>query len=199
MSLAFVLALFFADQPAAADAVQAPAPPPAVESPAEPVKEDPWPVGAPRDDYQLVAWCYGVLRGYVDLHDKVMPEVTRIESSFRRPGTKLADDLKVYADQQREARADLKRFQSALTAAEKASLRPINAVGAQAVAKGHAVWNAGPEVSKARVAQEWMSWTLPARCQSTARSLEERAKLMGPAFKVNTEEAPAEAAPPTNP
>jgi hypothetical protein len=150
------------------------------------------PVGAPRDDYQLVAWCYGALRAYLDLHDQVMPEVTRIESSFRRPGAKLADDLKVYADQQTQGREDLKKFQAALTAAEKASPRPINAEGAAAVVQGRAVWNAGPEVTKARLAQEWMSWTLPARCQTTARSLEARAKLMSPALKANVEEpAPA--------
>lgn len=194
---AFALTLLAAGP--ATDAAPAADPPAAAE-------EAPWPVGAPREDYQLVAWCYGALRGYVDLHDQVMPEVTRIESSFRRPGSKLADDLKVYADQQKQARADLKKFQAALTAAEKASARPINAVGAEAVAKGRGVWNAGPDVSKARLAQEWMSWTLPARCASTAATLETRAKLMSPALKANVEEAadapadkPAEAAPAEKP
>jgi hypothetical protein len=198
---AFALALLAA-QPAT-DAAPAAADAPAA-------REAPWPVGAPRDDYQLVAWCYGALRGYVDLHDQVMPEVTRIESTFRRPGSKLADDLKVYDDQQRQARVDLKKFQAALTAAEKASARPINAVGAEAVAKGRAIWNAGPDVTKARIAQEWMSWTLPARCQTTAETLATRAKLMSPALKANIEEAtpaaetpaapaPAEAAPADKP
>jgi len=196
MSLALVLALFFQAQPAAAaEAVPAPAPAEAA-APAPQPAEAPWPAGAPRDDYQLVAWCYGALRGYVDLHDTVMPEVTRIESSFRRPGSKLEDDLKVYADQQRQARVDLKRFQTAMTAAEKASLQPINTLGAAAVAKGHAVWRGGPDVTKARMAEEWMSWTLPARCQTTADQLTARARLMGPAFKVNLEEeAPAPATP----
>jgi hypothetical protein len=188
---AFALALLAAEP--ATDA------PPAADVPAS--AEAPWPAGAPREDYQLVAWCYGALRGYLDLHDQVMPEVTRIESSFRRPGAKLADDLKIYADQQKQGREDLKKFQAALTAAEKASPRPINAEGAAAVARGRAVWNAGPEVTKARLAQEWMSWTLPARCQRTAHSLEARAKLMSPALKANVEEPapaadkPAETAP----
>lgn len=185
MSLALILALALQAQPAASEAAAPPAP--AAEAP----KEDDYPKGAPRDDYQLVAWCYGALRGYVDLHDAVMPEVTRIESSFRRPGSKLEDDLKVYAEQQAQARTDLKRFRAAMTAAEKASIRPINIEGAQAVEKGHAVWSAAANVSKARLAQEWMSWTLPARCQSTAASLEQRARLMGPAFKGGGEdEAP---------
>jgi hypothetical protein len=124
-----------------------------------------------------------------------MPEVTRIESSFRDPGSKLADDLKVYADLQKQGRADLKKFQAALTAAEKASPRPINTIGAEAVKKGRGIWNAGPDVSKARIAQEWMSWTLPARCQSTAQSLETRARLLSPALKANVDEEPAAAKP----
>lgn len=186
-ALAFALALLLADTPAAADAAQ-PAPAPAADS-----VDAPWPAGAPRGDYELVAWCYGALRGYVDLHDEVMPEVTRIESEFRKPGTKLADDLKVYADQQKQAKADLKRFQVALTAAEKASARPINTVGAEAVKKGHAIWTVTPGTPKARVAQEWMSWTLPSRCSATADSLHKRAVLMGPAFRGNGDETPAEA------
>jgi hypothetical protein len=189
--LAFALALFViqpADGPAAPAA-------PAADVPAATPEPD-FPPGAPRQDYPFVAWCYGNLRAYLELHDEVMPEVTRIESTYRPPGRKLSDDLKVYADQQAQGRADLKRFQAAMTAAEKASLRPINTVGAEAVRRGRQVWIAPPGVSKARMAQEWMSWTLPARCQTTAKSLEERATLMGASFQVNTEpQAPATEAP----
>src|ERR1700744_4376105 len=112
---ALLLALALFAQPAAPEGAAASAP--AADAP----QEAAWPAGAPRDDYQLVAWCYGALRGYLELHDEVMPEVTRIEGEFRRPGSTLEGDLKVYADQQAQARADLKRFQTALTAAEKAS------------------------------------------------------------------------------
>src|SRR5262249_295436 len=150
--------------------------------------EQPWPAGVPHDDYQLVAWCYGMLRGYLDLHDQVMPEVTRIETEFRPPGRKLSDDLKVYADMQKEGKAQLKAFQAGLTDAEKASLKPINTLGAQQVAKGHAIWQADAGVTKARLAQEWMSWALPARCESTAKTLKERATLLGAGFKVNATE-----------
>ena len=135
-----------------------------------------------------------------------MPEVTRIESEFRRPGTKLSDDLKVYAEQQRQGRADLKRFQAAMTAAEKASLKPINVVGADAVRRGHATWNHSADTPKARLAQEWMSWTLPKRCLATANTLEKRAKLLGASFQANVEpdaapppEAPAPAPVPAPP
>jgi len=200
---ALLFAMFLA-QPADAPAAAEPPPAEAAAAPAAPA-EEPWPTGAPRDDYPFVAWCYGNLRGYLDLHDEVMPEVTRIESTYRPPGRKLADDMKVYADMQKGGRAQLKTLQAAMTAAEQASLRPINTVGAAAVKRGHAIWAAGPGVTPARKAQEWMSWTLPARCETVAATLEQRAKLMGASFRVNAEpeappatpaEAPAAEAPP---
>jgi len=152
--------------------------------------EDRIPNGAPRDDYPFVAWCYGALRGYLDMKSEVMPEVTRIENQFRKPGTRLADDLKVYEDMERNGKSQLKTFQGAQTAAEKASVRPINAVGAQAVRQGRQTWSAGPSVTRARKAQEWMSWALPARCDTVAASLEARSRLMGATLRMNTE-APA--------
>jgi len=138
----FALAASLFLTPAAAEAAPAAEAPPAEAS---------TPTGAPTDDYQFVAWCYGALSGYLDLHDQVMPEVTRIESTWRRPGSNLADDLKVYDLQQRQGREDLQRFKAALTEAEKASVQPINAAGAQAIVRGRAVWNISPDVAKARV------------------------------------------------
>jgi hypothetical protein len=197
--LPLALALFLAAQPAAAEApAPDPASPPPAAAPGPEAGDGPIPAGAPHGDYQFVAWCYGALRGYVDLHDQVMPEVKRIESEFRRPGSSLADDLKAYEDARRQARTDLKLYQSALTAAEKASVRPINTLGAAAVGKGHAMWNAAPGVTKAQIAQVWMSWEPPPRCATTAKALRQRAVLMGPAFKLNEEAAetpPADAAP----
>lgn len=188
--LIFALALAFQDS-APPQAIETPL---AVEAPAAPV-EDRLPTGAPRDDYPFVGWCYGALRGYLDLHDQVMPEVTRIESAFRRPGSRLEDDLKVYADMQKDAREKLKLFQGALTAAEQASLRPINIGGAAAVKQGHGVWRNTGDVSKARLAQEWMSWVLPARCETVAISLETRSKLIGATLSANQAPAEAPAAP----
>lgn len=173
--------------------------------------ETPYPAGAPRDDYGLVAYCYGALRGYLDLYDQAMPEVTRIESTFRNPNRRLEDDLEVYADMRKEGQANLKLFARAMEAAEKASPRPINVIGAAAVQKGRSVWAAAPNLSKARLAQEWMSWSLPVRCTPTAEALEKRAKLLGATFDASAAltpesaqeapaaepapEAPAEAAP----
>lgn len=154
-----------------------------------------FPPGAPTEPYQFVGWCYGALRGYLEMHDEVMPEVKRIENTWRKPGTSLADDLKVYADQQVQGKKDLAAFQRAMTAAEKASLRPINTIGAQAVRKGRSTWTATSEITVRRKAQEWMSWTLPAACQTTAADLEKRAVLMGASFQVNAEETAAPAQP----
>jgi hypothetical protein len=186
--------LFAALAVAATDAAQ----PAQAEAPAEPA----FPTGAPRDDYGLVSWCYGALRGYLDLYDQVMPEVRRIETTWRRPGSNLAEDLAVYGKLRRQGQADLKDFARAMEAAEKASLRPISAQGAEAVKKGRLTWAAAGNLPKARLAQEWMSWSLPARCETTAASLEQRAKLMGTAFKVEPEVDPlsgaeAGAEPPT--
>lgn len=185
--LALAASLFFAP---AAEAAAAAAQPTA-EATQGPTKDAPMPTGAPTDDYRFVAWCYGVLSGYLDLHDQVMPEVTRIESTWRRPGSNLADDLKVYETQQRQGHEDLKRFRAAMTAAEKASLQPINASGSAALARGRAVWNLSPDVTKARVAQEWMSWSLPSRCSTTAATLEKRATLLGASFQANAEPQPS--------
>lgn len=176
-ALLLALAMLFADEPAATEAP----PPPSI------------PVGAPSDDYGLVAWCYGTLGGYLDLYDQVMPEVTRIESTYRAPGSRLADDLKVYSDMRAEGRANLKLFARAIEAAEKANPRPISTRGAEAVKKGRGNWAAAASLSKARVAQEWMSWSLPAVCAPTAERLEANAKLMGAMFDANA--APAETEP----
>ena len=186
----FALALFAAEPAVSSQAAEAPPAPG-------------YPVGAPRDDYGLVAWCYGALGGYLDLHDEVMPEVTRIETTWRRPGSNLQEDLKVYADMQKEGRANLKLFSRAIEAAERASLKPISVRGAEAVKKGRSGWAAAATLPKARVAQEWMSWSLPAVCVSTAERLETSAKLLGATFDASqgalaaTEEpAPPETAPP---
>lgn len=152
----------------------------------------PFPPGAPRDPYGLVAWCYGALSAHRALREEVMPEVVRIETTYRRPGSSLADDLKVYDELDALSARNLAAFARAIEAAEKASPRPINAQGAEAVRRGRAVWAHVAQQSKARVAQEWMSWTLPSRCEATASLLETQARMAGVAF--DTGAAPAEPA-----
>lgn len=160
--------------------------------PAPEAAELPYPAGAPRDDYGLVSWCHGALTGYVELHDQVMPEVKRIETTYRAPGSSLAADMKVYADMNKQAQKDLKLFSSAMEAAERASIKPINTVGAAAVQRGRGSWSMAANLPPARVAQEWMSWTPPARCAPTAKRLEKNAKLLGAAFDPGAEIAPTD-------
>lgn len=198
-ALPMILALMIAqDAPAAPPQEPAAAAEPAT----DPMADMAFPVGAPHDDYGLVGWCAGALGGYLELHDKVLPEVSRIEAAFQKPGTTHAEDMKVYADQQKEGRADMKAFARAMQAAEKASLRPIRDQGADAMQRGHSTWAAAASMPVRSVAQQWMGWTLPARCTPTATALEARAKLLGATFKVNDEPAaepgptPSEAAPP---
>ena len=191
IALIAALALFAQD---AAGAAETTATAPA--APSGPAQA-PFPVGAPTDDYGFVSWCYGSLDGWLQLRDRAMPEVERIEKTYRRPGSSLADDLKVYADLEKEGRRNLKIFAGAIEAAEKASVRPISAQGAEALKKGRSTWAGAANITNARLAQEWMSWALPARCEPTAERLRQNAALMGQAFNpaVPAEAPASEAAP----
>lgn len=147
-------------------------------APTEPVL----PTGAPRDDYGLVGWCFGALEGYVAQHDRVMPDVERIEAAYRRPGSSLADDLKVYADQQVQARAHLRAFTEALQTAERASLSALRPRAEAAISKGRALWAPAANLPTRAVAQQWMGWTLPQACPAAAERLTRNAVLLGAAF-----------------
>jgi hypothetical protein len=193
IALALAFALVAQEPAAPADAPQATA-----EKVAAPAAEAASPTGAPKDDYGLVGWCYGVLEGYVAQYDRVMPDVTRIEKTYRRPGSSLKDDLKVYGDQQVQAQAHLKLFTSALQAAEKASLSSLRPRGEAAIAKGRAVWAPAANLPTRTVAQQWMGWTLPQACPVAAERLTRNAALMGAAFDTGPQapEAPSETAAP---
>jgi hypothetical protein len=143
---------------------------------------------APTDDYGYVSWCYGALGGYLDLYDKVMPEVTRIEKAFPGPDGVEAS-LKTYPEMRNQARLDLKTFTGAITAAEKASPRPISEYGRAAINKGRSVWAGSDTVNKARLAQVWMSWSPPGDCETRAKTLEKRSNVLGKALIYNA--APA--------
>jgi hypothetical protein len=123
-----------------------------------------------------------------------MPDVTRIEKTYRRPGSSLQDDLRVYGEQQVQAQAHLKLFTSALQAAEQASLSPLRPRGEAAIAKGRAVWAPAANLPTRTVAQQWMGWTLPQACPVAAERLARNAPLMGAAFDPGPSppEAPAD-------
>jgi hypothetical protein len=143
------------------------------------------PVSAPSDDYGYVGWCFGAISGYIDLYDRAMPEVIRIERAWPTPSTE--ENIKVvYPAQKRDAIASLDLFRRAIEAAEKASPTTIAQQGAAAIRKGRGVWTGATTVPKAQLAQFWMSWAPPAKCEETARALEARSLLFGQALTANT-------------
>jgi hypothetical protein len=188
MATAFLLALALIAQDAPVSTAPAPtAPPPRTTPSATP----------PTDDYGYVGWCYGALGGYVELYDKVMPEVTRIEKTFPGPDG-FAAAMKEYPAMRDQAKKDLVTYRTAIVAAEKASPRPISEYGAAAIKKGHSVWGGADQVDKARLAQVWMSWSPPGDCETRAKALETKSNLFGQALNYNVKKgaAPAEPTPP---
>lgn len=181
-ALLFALALLQAD-PDAAIATRAPPSAPAAA-----------PVGQPTTEYELVAWCYGALGAHMGLREVAMPEVIRIEKQFERiPGAGKAD-LESYEQQRKDGQKQLALFREAMTAAEKASIRPLQQEGLAAIRKGESVWAGSGMADPKLLAREWMSWELPERCTATAMTLEAKASLLGQALSYNQSE-PAPPAP----
>lgn len=153
------------------------------------------PVTPPSDDYGYVGWCYGAMSGYVELYDRAMPEVTRIERAWPTPSTE-ENIREVYPAQRDEAKRNLVLFAKAMEAAEKASPTPLQDQGAAAIRRGRGVWTGAGNVPKAQLAQFWMSWSPPAKCEETARTLEARSNLFGQALSFNAPGAAPVAPPP---
>ena len=145
-------------------------------------------VSAPSDDYGYVGWCYGSMAAYVDLYDLAMPEVTRIERAWPTPSTE-ENLAKVYPEQRDEAVRNMALFRKAMEAAEKASPTPIQTQGAGAIARGRAVWTGATSVPRAQLAQFWMTWSPPAKCEETAKTLQARSALFGQALSYNAKGA----------
>lgn len=183
--LLFALALLAQDAPAA----EAPADGPVATQTARkqdvaPLPIQGGPVSAPTDDFGYVNWCYGAVSGYVDLYDRAMPEVIRIERAWPTPSTE-ENINEVYPGQKAESLASIELFKRAIAAAEKASPTPIHEQGLAAAKKGRAIWTGATSVPKAQLAQFWMSWSPPTRCVSVATDLETRSNLFGQALTAN--------------
>ncbi|CAN5186283.1 hypothetical protein BH11PSE2_BH11PSE2_12210 [soil metagenome] len=184
MALARVLAASLLLLTAAAPALAQPAAPAPAQAAA---RGDDYPKGAPRDDYQFTAWCYGALRQHMELYDLVKPELAAIS---KRLNTEK-DDEKSYAAQQAAGRDSMAQMARAMRAAEQASVRPINTVGAQAITQGRAVFANFSTVDKSNQAYAWMTWELPERCEVVSTALENKSLLMGQALKANAKADPA--------
>lgn len=136
--------------------------------------EEPFPTGAPTDDFGFVAWCYGALSGHLALYDKVLPEVRRIEAEFPDSGTPVDKIMTGYAVQHRRGERLLLLYDRALSAGEAAG-KTDGEDRAADIAKGKEIWAGADSADPKQLAQLWMSWGLPGRCQSTAVKLAPRA------------------------
>jgi hypothetical protein len=149
---------------------------PATEPPASPApaaasqETEDIPPGAPTDDYGFVNWCYGATDEYLTIYTKVLPDLVEIDKTFGSP----VKEKVPYANDVAAQHLALKRFAAAIDAAEKATPDPINSTeGQAAVAKGRSIWSVAETLPSRKLADAWLFWGIPVRCERTARTLHE--------------------------
>ena len=142
---------------------------------------EPLPAGAPSDPYELTAWCYGALGEYLTVYETVKPDLRDIDKMF---GTPVLEDEPYQADMA-AARQELKMIGEAVTAAEKASPRPIAPIGVAAIKQGAGIWAVALTKPHRALARAWLTWALPDRCDTVARQLQARSALLGKALTYN--------------
>lgn len=152
--------------------------------------EDDLPTGAPRDDYEFTAWCYGLVRQHVELYPRVKPELDAISKRL----DSAESDAKLWAETLNDHRQAMTVLARAIEAAERASPRPINVVGATARERGRRMWDNMDTIDKSMQAYSWMNFGVPDRCNRVAVALETRSRLFGQALQANVP-APAAARP----
>ena len=192
MPLAALLALsLFAAEPAQAIPAQ-PAPQAAVASQADTAAAnsdqadmaddgDDVPTNAPKGDFQFVAWCYGALDEYLDIYEQVKPDLKAIDKLFGTPVV----EAEPYSADIAEDRKALKRFAASLQTAERASLQPVAEQRAAAIQSGRDVWAVARLEPNRRLADAWLFWGLPPRCDRAASRLKARATLLGQAVAID--------------
>ncbi|MGH7023047.1 MAG: hypothetical protein ACREEB_05570 [Caulobacteraceae bacterium] len=163
-----------------------PAPPP-------PADAEPLPPGAPTQGYPLAAWCYGALSEYLDVYDRVKPDLRAIDKMF---GTSEPHEKEPYADDMAAARVELKVIGHAVQAAEQASPSAIAPQGIEAINQGRSIWRPVEMKTRRELARAWLTWALPDRCASNARELAAKSALLGQALKYNNPSATDAPAPP---
>ena len=142
-----------------------------------------------QEDYPLTAWCYGAMSEYLDIYDRVKPDLRTIDKMF---GCSVPNEKEPYADDMAAARQELKVLANAVEAAEKASPNPIAPQGVDAIKQGRSIWSSAEAKTRRELARAWLSWALPDRCDSTARQLATRSALLSPLLKYNSpSQAPA--------
>jgi len=126
------------------------------------------PLGAPTDDYGFVNWCYGATDEYLTIYTKVLPDLKDIDKAFGSP----VKEAVPYATDVAAQHKALKRFADAIAAAEKATPDPINSTeGQAAIAKGRSIWSMAETLPNRKLADAWLFWGIPVRCERTAKAL----------------------------
>jgi hypothetical protein len=126
----------------------------------------PIPAGAPSDDFGLVAWCHGALRGHMELAEKIGE----------------ADE-----EQQTIGREYLKGYDLALAAAPEAKASGGAAVAAAARKTGYDSWESA-RTSGNRETQRYtyLGWQLPGRCEHAAKRISNNPNLFSAALTTPT-------------
>ncbi|HEV2365711.1 MAG TPA: hypothetical protein VGS12_16085, partial [Caulobacteraceae bacterium] len=153
---------------------------------------EPLPASAPTNPYQLTAWCYGAMDEWVTIYDRVKPQLIRIDKTF---GTTVKNEKEPYESDMAAARAELKVLAGAITAAEKASPQPIAEQGADEIRAGRSIWTPAESKSQRELADAWLTWGMPDKCDTVARQLAASSALLGQALKYNNPSALDAAAP----
>lgn len=167
----------------------------AASDPSPTVEAEPLPAGAPTRDYPLAAWCYGALSEYLDVYQRVIPDLRAIDKMF---GTSEPHEKQPYADDMAAARIELKVIAHAVQSAEQASPSPIAPQGVEAINQGRSIWRPAEMKTRRELARAWLTWALPDRCASNAKALIAKSALLGQALNYNdpsATDAPAPAAP----
>ncbi len=158
--------------------------------------EDAIPEGAPKTDYEFVAWCHGALAGQIELDPVVEKDMDAIEGKAKA-AKRRADDAEIA----KEHKTYLALYEQALLAAEKASPTALHQKGVDAEVLGYKIW--GPTRNKAPVwlMVYWGNWEVPPRCEKAAKRLYDSASLLGVALKSETPDPQpaADAPPPSEP
>jgi hypothetical protein len=142
--------------------------PPANPDPAASRETEDIPLGAPTDDYGFVSWCYGATDEYLTIYTKVLPDLKDIDKAFGSP----IKEKEPYATDVADEHKALNRFAAAIAAAEKATSDPINSTeGQDAIAKGRGIWSMAESQPSRKLADAWLFWGIPVRCERTAKAL----------------------------
>ena len=141
--------------------------------------EAPVPAGSPSDDYGLVAWCQGALRGHLELAEDIK------------------DTLPLDPEQQALGQQYLKVYESALLSAPQSKTVEGPQRAAQARDAGYSRWNpARAAVDRSTQTYSYLGWQLPGRCDQAAARLNSNGDLLGAALSAAPAATPAPAVQP---